>query len=345
MNTAQVAIFKAAGAPFEFTERPLPACGEGQALVAISLATICGSDLHTTDGRRTEPTPCVLGHEAVGRVVAVGPGRDPALLGQRVTWTLADSCGECVPCRDWHLPQKCEHLFKYGHAALDDGTGFNGCYASSILLRSGTTIFPIPDVLPDELVAPANCALATMVNATESLPEPCRVAVIQGAGILGLYGCTLLHARGLERVIVVDSNPHRLALVQAFGGEPALESAVSLAPAGRVDAVFEVAGTSAVVPEGVRLLRPGGFYAFVGMVHPATPLTLTGETVIRRCLTLRGFHNYAPQHLARAVAFLQAQRAAYPWKSLVSDVFPLAQLSAAFELARTQRWPRVAVRP
>jgi threonine dehydrogenase-like Zn-dependent dehydrogenase len=270
MNTAQVAIFKAAGAPFEFTERPLPACGEGQALVAISLAMICGSDLHTTDGRRTEPRPCVLGHEAVGRVVAVGPGRDPALLGQRVTWTLADSCGECVPC---------------------------------------------------------------------------RVAVIQGAGILGLYGCALLHARGLERVIVVDSNPHRLALVQAFGGEPALESAVSLAPAGRVDAVFEVAGTSAVVPEGVRLLRPGGFYAFVGMVHPATPLTLTGETVIRRCLTLRGFHNYAPQHLARAVAFLQAQRAAYPWKSLVSDVFPLAQLSAAFELARTQRWPRVAVRP
>ena len=99
MNTAQVAIFKAAGAPFEFTERPLPACGEGQALVAISLAMICGSDLHTTDGRRTEPRPCVLGHEAVGRVVAVGPGRDPALLGQRVTWTLADSCGECVPCR------------------------------------------------------------------------------------------------------------------------------------------------------------------------------------------------------------------------------------------------------
>jgi threonine dehydrogenase-like Zn-dependent dehydrogenase len=283
MNTAQVAIFKAAGAPFEFTERPLPACGEGQALVAISLATICGSDLHTTDGRRTEPRPCVLGHEAVGRVVAVGPGRDPALLGQRVTWTLADSCGECVPCRAWHLPQKCEHLFKYGHAPLDDGSGFNGC--------------------------------------------------------------ALLHAAGLERVIVVDNNPHRLALVQAFGGEPALDSAASLAPAGRVDAVFEVAGTSAVVPEGVHLLRPGGFYGFVGMVHPATLLALTGETVVRRCLTLRGFHNYAPSHLRRAVGFLHAHHAAYPWRSLVSDVLPLAQLSAAFELARTQRWPRVAVRP
>jgi putative phosphonate catabolism associated alcohol dehydrogenase len=345
MNTARLVIFKGLGVPFELAEGPLPACGEGEALVAISLATICGSDLHTTDGRRQEPTPCVLGHEAVGRVVAIGPGRDPALVGQRVTWTLADSCGTCVPCRDWQLPQKCEYLFKYGHASLDNGSGFNGCYASHILLRRGTTLFSVGDMLPDDLLAPANCALATMVNATESLPEPCRLVVIQGAGMLGLYGCALLHARGVERIIVVDPNPDRLALVEAFGGEATLSSVASLVPTGRVDAVFEVAGTSAAVPEGVRLLRPGGFYAFIGMVHPATALELTGEAVVRRCLTIRGFHNYAPRHLARAVDFLQAQCDAYPWHSLVSDAFPLAQLPAAFALARTQRWPRVAVRP
>jgi putative phosphonate catabolism associated alcohol dehydrogenase len=344
MTTARLAIFRAPRAPFEFDERPLPPCGEGEALVAISLATICGSDLHTADGRRTEPAPCVLGHEAVGRVIAVGAGRDSALVGRRVTWTLADSCGTCVPCREWHLPQKCEHLFKYGHAALDNGTGLNGCYASHILLRRGTTIIPIPDALPDEFVAPANCALATMVSATEQLPNPCRVAVIQGAGMLGLYACALLHARGVGRVIVVDTNPERLALVESFGGEPALRTAGSLVQTGRVDAVFEVAGTSAVVPEGLRLLRPGGFYAFVGMVHPATALDLTGETVVRRCLTIRGFHNYAPRHLERSIAFLDECRAAHPWHALVSDAFPLAELDAAFALARTQRWPRVAVR-
>jgi len=342
---AQLAIFKAPGQPFEFVERPLPACGAGEALVAISLATICGSDLHTADGRRQEPTPCVLGHEAVGRVMAVGPGREPALVGRRVTWTLTASCGACAPCRDWHLPQKCERLFKYGHAALANGTGLNGCYASHLLIRAGSTLLPIPDALPDELVAPANCALATMVNATEQLPDPCRTAVVQGAGLLGLYGCALLRAAGVERVIVVDSNPDRLALVEAFGGEPALATATDLALTGRVDAVFEVAGTAAVVPEGVRLLRPGGFYAFVGMVHPATTLALTGETVVRRCLTIRGFHNYTPRHLARALAFLCEQRNAYPWTALVSDPFPLANLPAAFDLARTQRWARVAVRP
>ena len=338
-------IFHGSGVPFEFAERPLPACGKGEVLVAVTLATICGSDLHTADGRRQEPTPCVLGHEAVGRVVAVGDGRAAALVGQRVTWTLADSCGACVPCRDWHLPQKCEHLFKYGHAALDSGSGLNGCYASHIVLRRGTTVIRVPDRLPDEFVAPANCALATMVNATEQLPAPCRVAVIQGAGMLGLYACALLDARGVERIIVVDTNPERLALVESFGGEPALQTAAGFVPGGRVDAVFEVAGTSSVVPEGVRLLRPGGFYAFVGMVHPATAIELTGEAVVRRCLTIRGFHNYAPRHLERAVAFLEQHSHAYPWRSLVSDAFPLAQLPAAFELARTQRWPRVAVRP
>lgn len=345
MNTARFVIFNGPGQPLEFGEKPLPACAAGEVLVRISLATICGSDMHTVDGRRQESTPCVLGHEAVGRVVAAGPGRPPELAGARVTWTLADSCGECAPCRDWRLPQKCEHLFKYGHASLSDGTGLNGCYASHILLRRGTTIVPLPDTLPDEVAAPANCALATMVNATEHLPDPCRMAVIQGAGLLGLYGCTLLRSRGVERVLVVDTNLDRLRLVESFGGEPCLGSALERAPIGRTDAVFEVAGTSAVVPEGIRLLRPGGLYVFVGMVHPNTRLELTGEMVVRRCLEIRGFHNYAPRHLVRGIEFLRDNQAAYPWPSLLSTGFDLRQIAGALAEARRQHWPRVAVRP
>jgi putative phosphonate catabolism associated alcohol dehydrogenase len=345
MNTARVAIFKGPGQALEFTDLPLPECGVGELLVAISCATICGSDLHTIEGRRVEPTPCILGHEAVGRVVAVGAGRVAALIDQRVTWSLADSCGGCLPCRDWDLPQKCERLFKYGHASLTDGSGLNGCYASHILLRHGTSVVQLPAAVTDEVAAPANCALATMVNATEWLPTPCRVAVIQGAGMLGLYGCALLRAKGVERVVVVDTNPARLAFVAAFGGEPALGSAADAVKPGESDAVIETAGTSAVVAEGVRLLRFGGFYGWVGMVHPATALGLTGETVIRRCLTIKGFHNYAPRHLAQAVEFLDRYNDAYPWASLVSPAWPLSELPAALDLAQTQRWPRVAIRP
>lgn len=324
---------------------PLPPCGPGDALVAISLATICASDLHTADGRRIEPCPSVLGHEGVGRVIALGERQDQTLLGKRVTWSIADSCGECVPCREWDLPQKCSHLFKYGHSEITNGCGLNGCYATHVLLRPGTTIIPVPDELPDELVAPANCALATMVGATEYLPTPCRIAVIQGAGMLGLFGCALLRSKGVERVIVVDNDPARLELVEAFGGRPALQTAGTLLAPGRADAVFEVAGTSAVVPEGIRHLRVGGYYAFVGMVHPTTSLELSGQIVLRHCLTLRGFHNYAPRHLEGAIKFLTEHGTKLPWQRYVSPPFPLSEINAALAEARKRKWLRVSIRP
>ncbi len=345
MSTARHAIYHGPGREFELAERPLPPCGPGELLVAVSLATICGSDLHTVDGRRTTPTPGVLGHEGVGRVVAVGPGRDAAWLDARVTWTLADSCGACAPCREWDLPQKCAHLFKYGHAALADGAGLNGCYATHIMLRAGTTVIRVPEALADEVVAPANCALATMVGATESLPVRCRVAVVQGAGLLGLYGCALLRAQGVPRVLVVDRNPERLRWVTALGGEPVLDSALGLLGPGGADAVWEVTGAPAVVAEGLRLLRPGGYYAWLGMVHPDSALALTGESIIRGCLTVRGLHNYAPRHLAGAVDFLSRTDGRLPWRELAGPVFGLGELPAALAAARTQRWARVGIRP
>ena len=342
MNHARVALFDQAGKPFRLADLPLPKqLSEGQALVRIGLATICGSDLHTTEGRRKGPAPCVLGHEGMGTVVASGAGREE-WLGRRVSWTLADSCGACPPCREWDLPQKCHHLFKYGHAPLSDGSGLNGCFSSHILLRRGTHLVQVPDEMPDAVAAPANCALATMVAATETLPERCRTAVVQGAGLLGLYGCALLRAKGVPRVVVVDAHPSRLERVPAFGGEPAELSALSRLGVGEVDYVVEATGDPAVVSEGIRLLRPGGHYVFVGMVHPDSALSLTGEAIIRGCLTLRGIHNYAPRHLDAAIAFLARERS-LPCAGLVSPSIPLDQMDEAIVLAASREWPRVSV--
>jgi putative phosphonate catabolism associated alcohol dehydrogenase len=346
MIRTKIAVFRGPGQPFEVVERNWDVLLDyGQCLVEISLATICGSDLHTVDGRRAEPTPCVLGHEGVGRVVAAGQGRDAGWVGRRVTWTLADSCGVCRACRDWSLPQKCERLFKYGHAPLEDGTGLNGTHASHVVLRAGTTLIPLPDAVTDEMAVSANCALATMVAATESLPAGGKTAVIQGAGLLGLFGCALLREEGWQRVVVVDTNPARLELVPAFGGEPALNSAHGHFAAGTVDVVMEVTGSAAVIAEGIQLLRPGGQYQLVGLVHPDSRLDLTGEIIIRKCLTIRGTHNYAPGHLGAAIEFLQHRGPSLPWIRLVSPPFPLESLDAAMARARSGRWPRVAVRP
>lgn len=335
---ASVAIFDGAGQPFRLDSVPVPTrLQPGELVVEVALATICGSDLHTHAGTRREPTPCVLGHEGVGRVVAAGADRE-RWLHKRITWSSADSCGRCPACTAWDLPQKCTRLFKYGHAALTDASGLHGTYATHVVIRGGTHVVEVPAAVSDAAAAPLNCSLATMAHVTEHLPASCHVAVVQGAGLLGLHGCALLRAAGVEQVLVVDTDTSRLSRVAEFGGEPVRSGDV---PARIADVVIEVAGDPAVVPEGVRALRPGGHYLFVGMVHPRSAVDLTGEAIIRGCLSIRGFHNYAPRHLDRAIAFLR--QSTLPWDSLVSPPLPLADLEQAFTLAATRRWPRVAV--
>lgn len=352
-ENALIQIFEGAGTPMRTETYPLPLeLKAGEVLAKIRLATICGSDLHTVAGHRQEATPAILGHEAIGEVVAVGEGRSLLKPGDRISWTIADSCGHCLPCTRYGLPQKCDHLFKYGHAALDSGTGLNGCYASHILLRSGTHIVNVPDNLPDAVVAPANCALATMVSAVSRLPKNCRSVVVQGAGLLGVYACALLREAGVETIFCVDVQDERLNNIARFGGIPIDGRGAAYSTERKkivastrhgVDAVLEVAGVSALVPEGVRLLRPGGSYGFVGMVHPNTALDLTGEQLIRKQLTLFGIHNYAAQHLDEAIAFLSRTHERYPYGDLVSPAYKLHDLNKALDVAKKGNWHRVAV--
>ncbi|MEE2657509.1 MAG: zinc-binding dehydrogenase [Candidatus Latescibacterota bacterium] len=355
-SSATAIVFDGPGAPLRPQTLPLPETGQGEMLVALDLATVCGSDLHTVEGRRSELTPSVLGHEGVGRVVALGEGPHavPSLReGDRVTFSIAASCGRCDACTRWQLPQKCDRLFKYGHARLDDGCGLNGTYASHLLLRAGTTVIPVPDALDDRIVASANCALATAVCAVNQVPVGADNALVQGAGLLGLYTCALLRERGLSRVFCVDPLPGRRKLAEHFGATPVdgtlpasdrIATLLDEVPSG-VDAAFEMSGDSAVVPEAIEVQRFGATYVLVGTVHPDSPLDITGEQIVRRCLRVCGVHNYAPEHLRQGVAFLEATRDRYPFNELVSPPIALTRLQEAIELSQQRRWLRVAVSP
>lgn len=322
---------------------PLP----GEVVVRLRLATICGSDLHTYTGRRDEPTPAVLGHEGVGDIVALGSGRRELKPGDRVTWSLIDHCGGCPACTSWKLPQKCTDLFKYGHQRWDAAKAPNGCYASNILLRPGTHVVKLPEHVTDRMAVTANCALATMVNAIESLPGGEQTVWIQGGGLLGLFGAALLRDRGVPTVVLTEPDKTRRATAARIGVEAiSAESFVTrpeLADQG-CDAVIEVAGDPEVISSGAVALRPGGTYLWVGMVHPNTSLTgLTGEQVVRRCMRVKGIYNYAPHHLDGAIDFLARCGDTFPWDEVISPSLPLNELNAAFTLALQRSWSRVSV--
>ncbi|CAH1233805.1 SORD [Branchiostoma lanceolatum] len=363
---------------------PAPEPGPGEMLGKVLLATVCGSDLHLLSGRRHHGVPSVLGHEAVLEVVRDRRGDGGLPVGSRVTFSIIDSCFNCDRCSAG-LPQKCRQLFKYGHALLSNGTGFNGCYATHLVVRRGVHVVPIPDHVTDRMAAPVNCALATVVNAVSCIPGNENIAsefrhqlnvglenvsshgddvtnrdhgnddviskgpiMVQGAGLLGLYACALLRERGYERVFCTDLNEERLKLVPGFGGTPVLAGKEDPEDSGKensFDAVIEVCGAPSVVPSGVRLLRPGGTYVLVGMVHPQSQLDIRGDQIIMKCLSVHGVHNYAPWHLTAAVQFLARTADKYPYEDLVGEDFPLSEFSAAAEMAEKQVYPRVALKP
>ncbi|CAF0721112.1 unnamed protein product [Rotaria sordida] len=326
----------------------IPELTPGEILVKVRLASICMSDVHTIRGQRIEPTPSVLGHEAIVEVVTHRRPESDLAVGDRLTFSIADSCGQCEFCLTG-LNQKCIKLFKYGHAKLSDGSGYNGCYATHIILRRGTHVVKIPEIISDRCAAPINCSLATAMCAMEYVPKAKNGrAFVQGDGMLGLYTCAALREHGFERVYCSGTRLQRSKFIEHFGGIPlynARRNEILEEETNKIDVVVEVCGVSNVVNDGLRLLKPGGVYLFVGMVHPHSQLNITGEQIIRKCLTIKGIHNYAPRHLDQAVQFLEKTFKKYPYEELIGPTYDLSDLSQAMQISIEKRYGRVLVKP
>jgi alcohol dehydrogenase len=158
----------------------------------------------------------------------------------------------------------------------------------------------------------------------------------------------MARAAGAAEVICCDPATGRLAQAAAFGAgrlaaPPDLPVAVGAATSGYgVDVALELSGSPAAVEAGLPLVRIGGTYVLVGAVFPTRSVTIEPEQVVRRLLTLRGVHNYAPEDLVAAIRFLAAA-GRYPFDSLVSAWVPLADAARGFDLARSPDKFRVGV--
>jgi putative phosphonate catabolism associated alcohol dehydrogenase len=360
---AKAAVFSGPGKPFEIREFPLPEVGPGAILAKVRMSTICGSDLHTWQGKRSAPVPIILGHEISGEVKELGEGVEkdltgnPLAVGDRITWTIMASCGKCYYCRIKQIPQKCIHLYKYGHESCQEPPHLNGGLAEYIYIKPGTGVFKIPDELSDEEVTPINCALATMVNGLETIKvEFGDNVVIQGAGMLGINAVALLKNRGAGRIIVLDKVTHRLNLAGAFGADYTINVGNKSADeicrkikdltSGRgADLVIEVSGVPSVIPQGIEMLRIGGKYLIVGTVFPDAKFTLDGYLMTTKMVTIKGIHNYDACHLGKALNFIIKAHHKYPFKKLITHQFNLNEINKAFNVSAEQRTVRVAVSP
>ena len=354
-------MFRAASEPLTLEHFPIPALAAGESLVRVRCTTICGSDLHSCFGRRPSLAPSILGHEMVGEIAATGRGGvldyrgTPLQLGDRVTWSMVWSCGQCFYCRQGLRP-KCDRLMKFGHEKLIPGRTLTGGMAEYCHLPPGTAIFRVPSNVPDLVASPANCATATVVAVFRHAgPVTGEVVVIHGAGMLGLTACAMAAAAGAAHVIVIEPDPGRRHRALRFGADVALDSAqppativarVHELSAGRgADAGLEFAGYPESIELGVQLLRPGGRLVVAGATFPTRSVQLSAEHIVRRMLRLTGVYNYSPEDLESALVFLAGALDRYPFQELVEASYPLREVNAAIAFAESARPTRVALVP
>ena len=362
----KVVTFMGVGESLEERCFPLPHELEpGAILVKTTMATVCGSDVHSWRGRRPFPVPTVLGHEGLGVIVRLGPNvrTDTAghslSEGDRITWSIMANCGGCCFCRIYELPQKCLNLFKYGHANSDMPPHFVGTFGEYVYVKPGTSVFRVPDDMSDEEASPLMCAAATVTAGLARIGlQPGENVVIQGAGMLGIYAAAIAKEQGAGQVIMVDVLDKRLEIASEFGADHVINAGqyddeelvlkVNDLTGGRgADVVIEVTGFASVIPLGVKMLRIGGRYLMQGALYPDDNFMLASHDVITKCLTITGLHNYDSRYLGRALDLVYRSRHRYPYKTLAGPAFPLTAegVTSALESLETHEGMRPIVKP
>ncbi len=359
----RAAVYDAPNEPFVIREYPVRDVNADEALVRITMSTICRSDIHSYKGHRPNPCPGILGHEIIGTIDQLGDAvthdlrGDKLEPGDRVTWTEYFHSGDSYYADVHDMPQKAEGVRKYGHDLVGEDPHFLGGFAEYCFIQPGTGILKLPDDISDEEATPLNCGAATMIAVVRAAEiTDGDTVVVQGLGLLGLYGCAIAKARGARLVIGLDSVAVRLDMAGRFGADHVLDvSAMSsdeqvakvrgiCTPDG-ADAVIEVCGVPSAVPVGLRMLRTGGRYAIGGLVNPDAHFTLDGNDILKRWITIRGVHNYHPMDLVAALDFVMANRERFPFAEIVDSKFTLEQLDEAFLKAGENSVLRAAIVP
>lgn len=269
-------------------ERPVPEPGPAEVLVRIGSVGVCGSDAHYySHGRIGDfvvDQPLVLGHEAGGQIVAVGPGVPNSRVGERVSIEPGVPCRHCEPCRrgSYNL---CPDVQFFATPPVD------GAFAEYVAIPSDFA-YAVPDHLSDDaagLIEPLSVAVWANGKAGVSLGSS---VLVTGAGPIGLLVTAVASALGAAEILVSDVAGARRELAARYGATRLIDPQQPTALEGvEVDAFIDCSGVPAAVIPGVRAVRPGGSVVLVGM--GSDELALPVSVIQTREITLTGTFRYA----------------------------------------------------
>ncbi len=333
----RVSVLRAVG-DVAVEKRPVPSPAAGEVLIKVGSVGICGSDIHYfRHGRIAEYVvrePLILGHEAGGHIVAVGPGVDPGRIGQAVALEPGVPCRVCRECKAGRY-NLCPDVRFFATPPID------GAFAEYVVLAADFA-HPVPDSLSEDaagLIEP----LSVGVWACDKVHVGAGSRVlISGAGPIGVMNVQVARALGATEIVVSDISPARLDTAMKFGATRALDArSESAVDAGiEVDAFIDCSGAQIAVQQGIRAVRPAGHVALVGM--GADEISLPVGLIQGRELTVTGTFRYAnvyPTAIALAASGL------IDLDGMVTAHFSLDDVEAALSQDGNPDTMKVIVRP
>lgn len=319
------------------------------AVVRVTRAAICGSDLHFFHGKTPIEPGDVLGHEAVGVVEAVGTDVQRFSPGDRVVVAFNIACGACWFCRRGET-QLCDDFRNLGAGAF--GGSLAGAQATHVRVPAAdVNLLRIPDEMDDERAMFVGDILTTGVYAASIAEiQPGSVVAVVGAGPVGFFCIQAALAFSAAGVFAIDLEPGRLELAASVGAVPVdareRHPATALAEAteGRgADVVLEAVGTPSAFESAVGMVRRGGRVVVVG-VYAGESVELQLGVYWARALTLR-FSGICPVHAwwERAMEELIAGR--IDPSPLISHRLPLEEAADGYALFDRREATKVVLLP
>src|SRR3954453_3603263 len=252
-----------------------PRAGIGDAVIRVTLTTICGTDLHIVRGEYPVAPGLIVGHEPVGVIEELGAGITGYGVGDRVLVGAITPCGQCHACLSGKLSQ-CGH--GTGYEAIGGwrfGNTINGAQAEYLLVPfAQANLAKIPESLTDEqVVLLADIASTGFPGAESGRVKIGDNVVVFAQGPIGLCATAGAKLMGAAMVIGVESDPVRLAMAKRMGADVALDftkvdvvdEVKRLTGGYGADVSIEALGTQQTFESALRSLRPGGTLSSLGV--------------------------------------------------------------------------------
>jgi len=303
----------------QWQDRPEPIIESGEALVAVRAVGICASDVHGYSGESGRRVAnMIMGHEATGEVVAVGPGVSLAMVGSSVVIQPFIYCGTCNYCTAGYFNLCRNRLFLGGN--------INGAMTECLAIPVKNLI-PLPNGLSfvhSTLVEPLSVAIHAVAQAGDIAGKSVFIA---GSGPIGLLTLIVAKKAGARHVLVTDLLSKRLETALKLGADAALSpTSNDWIDDVEVDVAFDAVGISAAFDQAIQATRPGGTVVAIGGWQ-TVPFNL-GPFVARE-LTLKAAFNFTPDEFELARRWLESE--VFDPSLIVTNIHPLSDGANIFE--------------